>query len=77
MARSQVLSIREEEYVQSLKVFGLNPFIICYKHILPNALSPDYCQCYTEYGHVYPGGGFLKLLRPGRSAGGPDLGAIF
>lgn len=40
MARSQVLSIREEEYVQSLKVFGLNPFLICYKHILPNALSP-------------------------------------
>ena len=40
MARSQVLSIREEEYVQSLTVFGLNPFVICYKHILPNALSP-------------------------------------
>lgn len=40
MARSQVLSIREEEYVQSLRVFGLNPFVICYKHILPNALSP-------------------------------------
>jgi peptide/nickel transport system permease protein len=40
MARSKVLSIREEEYVQSLKVFGLNPFIICYKHILPNALGP-------------------------------------
>ena len=40
MARSKVLSIREEEYVQSLKVFGLDPFIICYKHILPNALGP-------------------------------------
>ena len=40
MARSQVLSIREEEYVQSLRVFGLNSFVICYKHILPNALSP-------------------------------------
>lgn len=40
MSRSQVLSIREEEYVQSLKVFGLNPFLICYKHILPNALGP-------------------------------------
>lgn len=40
MARSQVLSIREEEYVQSLKVFGLNPLVICYKHILPNAISP-------------------------------------
>ncbi len=40
MTRSKVLSIREEEYVQSLKVFGLNPFLICYKHILPNALGP-------------------------------------
>lgn len=40
MARSQVLSIREEEYVQSLKVFGLHPLVICYKHMLPNALSP-------------------------------------
>lgn len=40
MVRSQMLSIREEEYVQSLKVFGLNDFIICYKHMLPNALGP-------------------------------------
>lgn len=40
MARSQMLSIREEEYVQSLKVFGLNDFLICYKHMLPNAIGP-------------------------------------
>ncbi len=40
MVRSQMLSIREEEYVQSLKVFGLNEFLICYKHMLPNALGP-------------------------------------
>ena len=40
MVRSQMLSIREEEYVQSLKVFGLNDLLICYKHMLPNALGP-------------------------------------
>lgn len=40
MARSQILSIREEEYVQSLKVFGLSDFIICYKHMLPNIIGP-------------------------------------
>ncbi|WP_300379511.1 ABC transporter permease [Clostridium sp.] len=40
MARAQILSIREEEYVQSLKSFGLNNFIICYKHMLPNAIGP-------------------------------------
>ena len=40
MARAKILSIREEEYVQSLKSFGLNDFIICYKHMLPNAIGP-------------------------------------
>ena len=40
MARSQILSIREEEYVESLKAFGLSDFIICYKHMLPNAIGP-------------------------------------
>lgn len=40
MARAQILSIKEEEYVQSLKSFGLNDFLICYKHMLPNAIGP-------------------------------------
>jgi len=40
MTRSQMLSIREKEYVQALRAFGLNDFIICYKHMLPNALGP-------------------------------------
>ncbi|GAB6168439.1 ABC transporter permease [Clostridium carnis] len=40
MARAKILSIREEEYVQSLKCFGLNDFLICYKHMLPNAIGP-------------------------------------
>lgn len=40
MSRSQILSIREEEYVQALKGFGINDFVICYKHILPNAIGP-------------------------------------
>lgn len=38
--KSQDLSIREEEYVQALRAFGLNDFIVCYKHMLPNAIGP-------------------------------------
>jgi peptide/nickel transport system permease protein len=41
MARSRVLSLREEEYVQALRAFGINTFKICFKHILPNALGPS------------------------------------
>lgn len=40
MTRAKMLSIREEEYVQALRAFGLSDFIICYKHMLPNAIGP-------------------------------------
>ena len=40
MARSQMLSLREEEYVQALKAFGIRDMKIAFKHILPNAIGP-------------------------------------
>lgn len=40
MARSQMLSIREEEYVQALKAFGISDFKVAFKHMLPNAVGP-------------------------------------
>lgn len=40
MTRSQVLSIRQEEYVTALQAFGINRVVIGFKHILPNALGP-------------------------------------
>ena len=39
-ARARMLSLREEEYVQSMKAFGINDFVIAYKHMLPNAIGP-------------------------------------
>ena len=39
MARASMLSIREEEYVQALHAFGLSDGLICFKHMIPNALS--------------------------------------
>lgn len=40
LVRAQMLSLREEEYVQSLRSFGLNRALISFKHMLPNALGP-------------------------------------
>lgn len=40
MTRSQMLSLREEEYVQALKAFGIGPLRIAFVHILPNAIGP-------------------------------------
>ena len=39
-ARAKMLSLREEEYVQSMRAFGLSDFVIAYKHMLPNAIGP-------------------------------------
>ncbi|NCB01704.1 MAG: ABC transporter permease [Spirochaetia bacterium] len=40
MARSQMLSIREQEYIQALQAFGIKRSIIAFKHMLPNAIGP-------------------------------------
>lgn len=40
LARSQMLSLREEEYVQALRAFGISDMKIAFKHILPNAIGP-------------------------------------
>ena len=40
MARSQVLSLKEEEFVQALKAFGVSDIKIAFKHMLPNAVGP-------------------------------------
>jgi len=40
LVRAQMLSLREEEYVQALRSFGLNRALISFKHMLPNALGP-------------------------------------
>ncbi len=40
MARSQMLSIREQEYIQALQAFGIDGITISFKHMLPNALGP-------------------------------------
>jgi peptide/nickel transport system permease protein len=40
MIRAQVMSIREQDFVQALKVQGIGTLRICYKHILPNTMAP-------------------------------------
>lgn len=40
MTRSQMLSIREQEYIQALQAFGIGSVTISFKHMLPNAIGP-------------------------------------
>jgi len=40
LARAEVLSIRERDYVAAARVIGMHPVQIAFKEILPNALPP-------------------------------------
>ena len=40
MARSKVLSLKEEEFVQALRAFGISDAKIAFKHLFPNTIGP-------------------------------------
>ena len=40
LARAEVLSIRERDYVAAARVIGMHPFEIAFRDVLPNALPP-------------------------------------
>jgi peptide/nickel transport system permease protein len=40
VARAEVLSIRERDYVASARVIGMHPLEIAFREVLPNALPP-------------------------------------
>ncbi len=40
LVRAEFLSLREQEFVIGAKALGLRDFLIIFKHILPNALTP-------------------------------------
>lgn len=40
VVRARVLSLREENFVEALRAFGINELPIVFRHILPNTLGP-------------------------------------
>ena len=52
VARGQVLSVREREYVQAARAIGAGPVRIMWRHIFPNILSPILVQMSFAFGGV-------------------------
>jgi peptide/nickel transport system permease protein len=52
VARAQVLSIREREYVAAARAIGAGPWRIMFRHIVPNLLSPLLVQMTFGFGGV-------------------------
>lgn len=52
LARGQVLSLREREYVSAARAVGARPGRIMWRHIFPNLLSPILVQMSFAFGGV-------------------------
>ncbi len=76
LTRSMVLSLREQNFVQSVKSFGASPGRIIFVHILPSSLSPLVVQATLAIGTATLEAAGLGFLGLGAQPPTPELGTM-
>ena len=76
LIRSQVLSLRQADYVQAARLSGLGRARILLRHILPNALTPVVVQASMDLGSVILTLAGLSFLGLGAQPPTPEWGLI-
>ena len=76
VARSKVLSVREENYVEAIRALGASRARIMFRHILPNCLAPIVVQATLNVGGTILTLAGLSFLGMGAQPPTPEWGAI-
>lgn len=76
LTRSQVLSLKEQEYVESARVAGFGSLRIMLNHILPNAMGPIIVQLTLAVGNAILSAASLNFLGMGVDSTLPDWGVM-
>ena len=76
IVRASVMTIRNQEYVESSYSMGLPTWQIILKHILPNCLSPIIVQLTLLIGTTIISASSLSFLGIGIPAPAPEWGAL-
>lgn len=76
LARSQVLSLRELDYVQAAKAAGASHVRIMLRHILPNVFSPVVIQTTLDIGQAILMAASLGFLGFGAQPPTPEWGLM-
>ena len=76
IVRASVMTIRNQEYVESSYSMGLPTWKIILKHILPNCLSPIIVQLTLLIGTTIISASSLSFLGIGVPAPAPEWGAL-
>ncbi|MBE7379812.1 MAG: ABC transporter permease [Leptolyngbya sp. SIO1E4] len=76
LTRSMVLSLREQEFVQTVRAFGAKPPRIVFLHILPASLAPIVVQATLAIGTSTLEAAGLGFLGLGAQPPTPELGTM-
>jgi len=76
IARSMVLTIKQEQYVDAARVSGASNQRIMWRHILPNAVAPIIVQATVSVSYAILGEASLSFLGLGVEADTPTWGLI-
>lgn len=76
MTRASVLTVKNEQYVESARSIGLSNMKIIFKHILPNCLSPIIVLSTLRVASAIISASALSFLGLGVPAPNPEWGAL-
>jgi peptide/nickel transport system permease protein len=76
IARSMVLTLKEEQFVDAARVQGFSDMRIMVRHILPNAMAPIIVQATVSVSYAILGEASLSFLGLGVGTNTPTWGLI-
>ncbi|MDR2403105.1 MAG: ABC transporter permease [Spirochaetaceae bacterium] len=76
VVRAQVMSVKEQEYVEAARALGANDLIIVVKYIIPNIMSPIIVQVALDVAGCIMTVSSLSYLGLGVPPPAPEWGAI-
>jgi len=76
VARSMVITLKEQPYIEAARMQGTSDFRIMFKHILPNSVGPIIVQASVSISYAILGEASLSFLGLGVNANTPTWGLI-
>jgi peptide/nickel transport system permease protein len=76
IARGVAVSLKEQYFVEAAQAIGVRDWVIIFRHILPNTLSPILVQATVDLGIVIIAMGSLSFIGLGTQPPSPDWGLM-
>ena len=76
IARGVAVGLRERYFIEAAQAIGVSDWVIIFRHILPNTISPILVQATVDLGTVILAMGGLAFLGLGTQPPAPDWGLM-